>query len=40
VFVNLVGIYAMFYGFGEIFAAFDLRRLDHRLDRAAGRPAE
>jgi len=40
VFVNLVGIYAMFYGFGEIFAAFDLRRLDHRLDRASGRPAE
>ena len=40
VFVNLVGIYAMFYGFGELFAAFDLRRLDHRLDRAAGRPAE
>jgi hypothetical protein len=25
----------MFYGFGEIFAAFDLRRLDHTLDRAA-----
>jgi uncharacterized membrane protein HdeD (DUF308 family) len=40
VFVNLVGIYAMFYGFGEIFAAFDLRQLDHRLDRAASRPAE
>jgi uncharacterized membrane protein HdeD (DUF308 family) len=40
VFVNLVGIYAMFYGFGEIFAAFDLRRLDHRLDRAAARTAE
>jgi uncharacterized membrane protein HdeD (DUF308 family) len=40
VFVNLVGIYAMFYGFGEIFAAFDLRRLDHTLDRAPGRPAE
>ena len=40
VFVNLVGIYAMFYGFGEIFAAFDLRRLDHALDRAPGRPAE
>jgi len=35
VFVNVVGIYAMFYGFGEIFAAFDLRRLDHTLDRAA-----
>jgi uncharacterized membrane protein HdeD (DUF308 family) len=40
VFVNLVGIYAMFYGFGEIFAAFDLRRLDHALDRLPGRPAE
>jgi uncharacterized membrane protein HdeD (DUF308 family) len=42
VFVNVVGIYAMFYGFGEIFAAFDLRRLDHALDRApgAGRPAD
>jgi uncharacterized membrane protein HdeD (DUF308 family) len=40
VFVNLVGIYAMFYGFGEIFAAFDLRRLDHTLDHALGRPAE
>jgi hypothetical protein len=39
VFVNLVGIYAMFYGFGEIFAAFDLRRLDHTLDRATDRPA-
>jgi uncharacterized membrane protein HdeD (DUF308 family) len=40
VFVNVVGIYAMFYGFGEIFAAFDLRRLDHTLDRATERPAE
>jgi uncharacterized membrane protein HdeD (DUF308 family) len=40
VFVNVVGIYAMFYGFGEIFAAFDLRRLDHALDRAPGRPAD
>jgi uncharacterized membrane protein HdeD (DUF308 family) len=39
VFVNVVGIYAMFYGFGEIFAAFDLRRLDHTLDRATERPA-
>jgi uncharacterized membrane protein HdeD (DUF308 family) len=38
VFVNLVGIFAMFYGFGEIFAAFDLRRLDHTLDRAGQRP--
>jgi uncharacterized membrane protein HdeD (DUF308 family) len=38
VFVNLVGIFAMFYGFSEIFAAFDLRRLDHTLDRAGQRP--
>jgi len=36
VFVNLVGIYAIFYGFTELFAAFDLRGLGHRLeDRAA-----
>ena len=33
VFVNLVGIYAIFYGFTELFAAFDLRGLGHRLDR-------
>jgi uncharacterized membrane protein HdeD (DUF308 family) len=33
VFVNLVGIYAVFYGFTELFAAFDLRSLGHRLDR-------
>jgi uncharacterized membrane protein HdeD (DUF308 family) len=40
VFVNLVGIYAVFYGFTELFAAFDLRGLDQRLDRAdVGRPA-
>jgi uncharacterized membrane protein HdeD (DUF308 family) len=26
VFVNLVGIYAVFHGFAEVFAAFDLRR--------------
>jgi uncharacterized membrane protein HdeD (DUF308 family) len=40
VFVNLVGIYAIFYGFTELFAAFDLRGLDHRLDRATPeRPA-
>jgi uncharacterized membrane protein HdeD (DUF308 family) len=32
VFVNLVGIYAIFYGFTELFAAFDLRGLGHRLD--------
>jgi uncharacterized membrane protein HdeD (DUF308 family) len=35
VFVNLVGVYAIFYGFTELFAAFDLRGLGHRLDRAA-----
>jgi uncharacterized membrane protein HdeD (DUF308 family) len=40
VFVNLVGIYAVFYGFTELFAAFDLRRLGHRLDRPLGRTAE
>ena len=34
VFVNLVGIYAIFYGFTELFAAFELCGLDHRLDRA------
>jgi uncharacterized membrane protein HdeD (DUF308 family) len=33
VFVNVVGIYAVFYGFAEVFAAFDLRGLGHRLDR-------
>jgi uncharacterized membrane protein HdeD (DUF308 family) len=41
VFVNLVGIYAVFYGFTEIFAAFDLRGIDRRLDRAPPpRPAQ
>ena len=35
VFVNLVGAYAIFYGFTELFAAFDLRGLGHRLDRPA-----
>jgi uncharacterized membrane protein HdeD (DUF308 family) len=40
VFVNVVGIYAMFYGFGEIFAAFDLRRLGHTLDRPTELPAQ
>jgi uncharacterized membrane protein HdeD (DUF308 family) len=35
VFVNLVGVYAIFYGFTELFAAFDLRGLGHRLDRAS-----
>ena len=33
VFVNLVGAYAIFYGFTEVFAAFDLRGLGHHLDR-------
>jgi uncharacterized membrane protein HdeD (DUF308 family) len=37
VFVNLVGIYAIFYGFTELFAAFDLRGLGRRLDQE--RPA-
>jgi uncharacterized membrane protein HdeD (DUF308 family) len=41
VFVNLVGIYAIFYGFTELFAAFQLRGLGHRLDRVApGPPAQ
>ena len=31
-FVNLVGIYAIFYGFTELFAAFDLRGLGRRID--------
>jgi uncharacterized membrane protein HdeD (DUF308 family) len=33
VFVNLVGAYAIFYGFTEVFAAFDLRGLGQRFDR-------
>jgi uncharacterized membrane protein HdeD (DUF308 family) len=33
VFVNIVGIYAIFYGFTEILAAFDLRRLGHTFDQ-------
>ena len=37
VFINLVGIYAIFYGFTELFAAFDLRGLGRRLDQE--RPA-
>jgi uncharacterized membrane protein HdeD (DUF308 family) len=37
VFINLVGIYAIFYGFSELFAAFELRGLGRRLDRE--RPA-
>jgi uncharacterized membrane protein HdeD (DUF308 family) len=40
VFVNVVGVFAIFYGFSEIFAAFDLRRLDHRIDQGAVRPAD
>jgi uncharacterized membrane protein HdeD (DUF308 family) len=41
VFVNLVGVYAIFYGFTEIFAGFDLRSLGHRLDRTpTARPAQ
>jgi uncharacterized membrane protein HdeD (DUF308 family) len=39
VFVNLVGIYAIFYGVTELFAAFDLRGLGRRLDQATERPA-
>jgi uncharacterized membrane protein HdeD (DUF308 family) len=40
VFVNLVGIYAVAYGFTELFAAFELRGLDRRLGRtSAERPA-
>src|SRR5262245_9019649 len=35
VFVNLVGISAIFYGFTEVFAGFDLRGLGRRLDRPA-----
>jgi uncharacterized membrane protein HdeD (DUF308 family) len=35
VFVNLVGIYAVFYGVTELFAAFDLRGLDQRIDKMA-----
>jgi uncharacterized membrane protein HdeD (DUF308 family) len=37
VFVNIVGIYAVFYGFTEIFAAFDLRRFGHALDQPPDR---
>jgi uncharacterized membrane protein HdeD (DUF308 family) len=41
VFVNLVGIYAIFYGFTEIFAAFDLHALRDRIDRpSVERPAQ
>ena len=39
VFVNLVGIYAIFYGFTELFAAFELRGLGRRLDQVTERPA-
>jgi uncharacterized membrane protein HdeD (DUF308 family) len=38
VFVNLVGIYAVAYGFTELFAAFELRGLDRRLERASVEP--
>jgi uncharacterized membrane protein HdeD (DUF308 family) len=38
VFVNLVGIYAVAYGFTELFAAFDLRSLDRRLKQASVEP--
>jgi uncharacterized membrane protein HdeD (DUF308 family) len=37
VFVNLVGIYAMFQGFTEIFAAFALREVAHDPRSAGGR---
>jgi hypothetical protein len=38
---KLVGIYAIFYGFTEIFGAFDLHALRDRIDRLpAGRPAQ
>jgi uncharacterized membrane protein HdeD (DUF308 family) len=41
VFVNLVGVYAIFYGFTEIFAAFDLHALGGRIKRPpAERPAQ
>ena len=41
VFVNLVGVYAIFYGFTELFAAFELRGLGHRIDRPpTARPAQ
>jgi uncharacterized membrane protein HdeD (DUF308 family) len=41
VFVNLVGVYAIFYGFTELFAAFELRGLGHRTDRPpTARPAQ
>jgi uncharacterized membrane protein HdeD (DUF308 family) len=40
VFVNLVGIYAVFYGVTELFAAFELRGLDQRIGRTeAVRPS-
>jgi uncharacterized membrane protein HdeD (DUF308 family) len=37
VFVNLVGVYALFHGVGEIFAAFALRDADRELGRRRGR---
>jgi uncharacterized membrane protein HdeD (DUF308 family) len=39
VFVNLVGVYAIFYGFTELFAAFDLRGLGHRIARPPTAPS-
>jgi uncharacterized membrane protein HdeD (DUF308 family) len=33
VFVNLVGVYAIFYGFTELFSAFELRGLGRDLER-------
>jgi uncharacterized membrane protein HdeD (DUF308 family) len=39
VFVNLVGVYAVFFGSAEIFAAFDLQRLGRNPDQSTGRPA-
>jgi uncharacterized membrane protein HdeD (DUF308 family) len=37
VFVNLVGIYALFHGVGEIFAAFTLRDAGRQVGRRPGR---
>ena len=35
----MTGIYASFYGFTELFAAFELRGVDRRLGQATERPA-
>ena len=40
VFVNLVGIYAIFYGFTELFAAFELRGLGRAASTGSGRPSD